>query len=147
MNIKGLLKKSLRKLTSSNNIDETSKRGSSKNSEAKYSVLIDGTSRKKKMDENTTTPSDSRSRGRKRMSFGKSVINIIHRLIILLIRMLCQFIYGEKGQSMPPIKNLILLDSAATLALKIRTKKVIFLSIPCPPLTNSFNFIRLLYLN
>lgn len=119
MNIKGLLKKSLRKVTGIN-IDETSHRSISnkKSSAAKYSVV---TENKKMTDLGRKT---ERAKGRKKMSFGKTVINILHRIIVLLIRMLCQFIHGEKGQSMPPIKNLILLDSATTLAFKIRTKKV-----------------------
>lgn len=61
---------------------------------------------------------------KKKMGFVKTVINIGHRFLVLMFRMLIQFLYGEKGESMPPIKNLILLDSATTLAYKIRTRKV-----------------------
>lgn len=61
---------------------------------------------------------------KKKMGFIKTVINIMHRFLVLMFRMLIQFLYGEKGQSMPPIKNFILLDSATTLAYKIRTRKV-----------------------
>lgn len=63
-------------------------------------------------------------KSKKKMGFVKSVINIVHRFLVLMFRMLIQFLYGEKGESMPPIKNLILLDSATTLAYKIRTRKV-----------------------
>lgn len=64
------------------------------------------------------------TKSKKKMGFVKSVINITHRFLVLMFRMLVQFLYGEKGESMPPIKNLILLDSATTLAYKIRTRKV-----------------------
>lgn len=36
--------------------------------------------------------------------------------------------YGEKGESMPPITDLLILDSASSLATKIRTRKVSGLS-------------------
>lgn len=64
------------------------------------------------------------SKPKKKMGFVKTVINIWHRFMVLMFRMLVQFLYGEKGEAMPPIKNLILLDSATTLAYKIRTRKV-----------------------
>lgn len=58
----------------------------------------------------------------------KSMITITHRLLIVFVRYFLTFIHGEKGASMPPIKNLILLDSATTLGYKIRTRKVSALS-------------------
>uniref|UniRef100_A0A336K9U2 CSON004845 protein n=1 Tax=Culicoides sonorensis TaxID=179676 RepID=A0A336K9U2_CULSO len=64
------------------------------------------------------------TKNKKSMGFVKGVINIVHRFLVLMFRMLIQFLYGEKGESMPPIKNLILLDSATTLAYKIRTRKL-----------------------
>lgn len=66
------------------------------------------------------------AKSKKKMGFVKTVINIWHRFMVLMFRMLVQFLYGEKGESMPPIKNLILLDSATTLAYKIRSRKVGF---------------------
>jgi fatty acid amide hydrolase 2 len=33
-------------------------------------------------------------------------------------------VYGEKGDKVPPVKNLLLLDPATVLAMKIRTRKV-----------------------
>lgn len=62
------------------------------------------------------------SKGR---SFGKICANILQRFISVFVRFLFKnVIYGEKGQSMPPIKNLLLLEPATVLAMKIRTKKV-----------------------
>ena len=61
----------------------------------------------------------------KQRSFGKMVANLFQRLLSVFIRFLFKYaIYGEKGQSMPPIKNLLLLEPASVLAMKIRTKKV-----------------------
>lgn len=67
--------------------------------------------------EDETTP--------KKRSFGKIVANLLQRFLSVFIRFLFKnVIYGEKGQSMPPIKNLLLLEPATVLAMKIRTKKV-----------------------
>lgn len=52
------------------------------------------------------------------------VINYIHAILEIVARFLFQLYNGRKGQQMPPIKDLILLDSATTIAHKIRTKKV-----------------------
>lgn len=62
--------------------------------------------------------------GTRSRSIVKTAISITHRLLTVLVRTFLTFIYGEKGNSMPPIKNLILLDSATTLGYKIRTRKV-----------------------
>jgi fatty acid amide hydrolase 2 len=60
----------------------------------------------------------------KRKSFGKTIGNIIHRFVAIIVRFIFKnFIYGEKGNKVAPIKNLLLLDPANTLAMKIRTKK------------------------
>lgn len=56
--------------------------------------------------------------------FTKSVTRIVHAFIELVVRCLMQIIYRGPGDSMPPIKDLVLLESASSLALKIRTKKV-----------------------
>lgn len=54
----------------------------------------------------------------------RATLRILYRLYDFLVKMLFTFIYGKTGRKMPPIRNLLLLDSASTLAYKIRTKKV-----------------------
>jgi len=71
-----------------------------------------------------TRKSSKKMTNKQPRSLAKTVLNIGHRLVAVFVRYLLVFIYGEKGESMPPIKNLILLDSATTLAYKIRTKKI-----------------------
>lgn len=56
--------------------------------------------------------------------FLKAIVNIIHRFVCLIGRFIFKKVYGEKGEKVPPVKNLLLLDPASVLALKIRTKKV-----------------------
>ncbi|KAL7034055.1 hypothetical protein ACKWTF_007831 [Chironomus riparius] len=61
----------------------------------------------------------------RRRPFFKTILNIVHRFVVLILRFIFKnIIYGEKGQSVPPIKNLLLLEPATTLAMKIRTKKI-----------------------
>ncbi|XP_062534223.1 fatty-acid amide hydrolase 2-B-like [Armigeres subalbatus] len=61
---------------------------------------------------------------RKPHSLGKTVLNVSHKFLVLLVRWFLRTIYGEHGQKMPPIRNLILMESASSLALKIRTRKL-----------------------
>ncbi|KAG5681224.1 hypothetical protein PVAND_010678 [Polypedilum vanderplanki] len=62
---------------------------------------------------------------KKKRSFVKIVLNIIHRFLTVIARFLYRnLIYGEKGKIVPPIKNLLLLEPASVLAMKIRTQKV-----------------------
>lgn len=61
---------------------------------------------------------------RKARSLLKTVINVGHKFLVLLVRWLSRTIYGEHGKRMPPITNLILMESATSLATKIRTRKV-----------------------
>lgn len=56
--------------------------------------------------------------------FFKAIANIIHRFICLIGRFIFKKVYGEKGDKVPPVKNLLLLDPATVLAMKIRTRKV-----------------------
>ncbi|GLV34494.1 uncharacterized protein CBL_09742 [Carabus blaptoides fortunei] len=49
---------------------------------------------------------------------------IIHSFVEAVMRFLLRLVYGGPGERMPPIKNLLLLESASSLALKIRTKKI-----------------------
>ena len=61
----------------------------------------------------------------RQQTFGKVIANLFQRLLSVFMRILFKYvIYGEKGQSTPPIKNLLLLEPASSLAIKIRTKKV-----------------------
>lgn len=57
-------------------------------------------------------------------SIATVILNLLHRFLGLCVRFIFAKIYGEHGQSMPPIKDLILLESATSIAEKIRTKKV-----------------------
>ncbi|XP_041781401.1 fatty-acid amide hydrolase 2-A isoform X2 [Anopheles merus] len=61
---------------------------------------------------------------RKARSLLKTVINVGHKFLVLLVRWLSRTIYGEHGKRMPPITNLILMESATSLATKIRTRKL-----------------------
>ncbi|XP_058837565.1 fatty-acid amide hydrolase 2-B-like [Topomyia yanbarensis] len=61
---------------------------------------------------------------RKSQSLLKTIVNVGHKFLVLLMRWLFKTIYGERGQKMPPIRNLILMESASSLALKIRTRKL-----------------------
>lgn len=51
------------------------------------------------------------------------ILNRIHRVLVVLFRCFYQYFLG-RGKSMPPIKNLILTESATSLAHKIRTRKL-----------------------
>lgn len=51
-------------------------------------------------------------------------MNFFHRFMMLCVRFVLTKYYGEHGESMPAINDLILLESATALAEKIRTKKV-----------------------
>ncbi|XP_059608648.1 fatty-acid amide hydrolase 2-A [Phlebotomus argentipes] len=50
--------------------------------------------------------------------------NLMHRFVVILVRTVMRFLFGTKGGAMPPIKDLNLLESATSLARKIRTGKV-----------------------
>lgn len=53
-----------------------------------------------------------------------TALNVAHKFLVLITRWFLRTIYGEHGQKVPPIRNLILMESATSLATKIRTKKV-----------------------
>uniref|UniRef100_U5EVA0 Putative amidase n=1 Tax=Corethrella appendiculata TaxID=1370023 RepID=U5EVA0_9DIPT len=77
--------------------------------------------------ENGTTKMDQsvkQSPQKPRRSLAKTCVNIIHKFLVLIVRCFLKYVYGEHGAKMPPIKNLILLESATSLALKIRTRKL-----------------------
>lgn len=52
------------------------------------------------------------------------VVWFLFGLIEMGTRFLFKWIYRSKGAAMPPIKNLVLLESATSIAKKIRTRKV-----------------------
>lgn len=51
-------------------------------------------------------------------------LNLLYRFLGLCVRFVLVKVHGEHGESMPAIDNLWLLESATSLAEKIRTKKV-----------------------
>lgn len=51
-------------------------------------------------------------------------LNLLHRFFCLCVRFILIKRHGEHGPSMPPIDDLLLLESATSIAEKIRTKKV-----------------------
>lgn len=56
----------------------------------------------------------------------RQILSVCHRLVELIVRgvsLLVAFIRGP-AESQPPIKDLTLLHSATTLALKIRNRQV-----------------------
>lgn len=53
-----------------------------------------------------------------------AVINVLQRLLVLFIRFIVVKVHGERGASVQPITNLIQLESATSLAHKIRTGNV-----------------------
>lgn len=57
-------------------------------------------------------------------NLARRVETFLHSLVCFVFRVIVTWIYGEKGQSMPPISDVTLLESATSLALKIRSKKV-----------------------
>uniref|UniRef100_A0A1Q3FKY0 Putative amidase n=2 Tax=Culex tarsalis TaxID=7177 RepID=A0A1Q3FKY0_CULTA len=53
-----------------------------------------------------------------------TALNVAHKFLVLIVRWFLRTIYGEHGQKVPPIRNLILMESATSLATKIRTRKL-----------------------
>nr|CAD7577834.1 unnamed protein product [Timema californicum] len=51
-------------------------------------------------------------------------MRLSHRFIEMVVRCLLQLIYRGPGEQLPPIQDLLLLDSASALAYKIRTRKI-----------------------
>lgn len=56
--------------------------------------------------------------------YTRATLRIVQGVIDVVVHWLFGFVYGGRGQSMPPIRDLTLLDSATSVALKIRTGKV-----------------------
>ncbi|CAG9864822.1 unnamed protein product [Phyllotreta striolata] len=57
-------------------------------------------------------------------SYKKAAIRIVHGVVEMIFHWLFGLVYGGKQKTMPPIKDLLLLESATSLARKIRTGKV-----------------------
>lgn len=51
-------------------------------------------------------------------------LNLFHRFLSLCVRFVLAKVHGEHGPSMAPIDDLLLLESATSIAEKIRTNKV-----------------------
>ncbi|XP_074040360.1 fatty-acid amide hydrolase 2 isoform X1 [Leptinotarsa decemlineata] len=56
--------------------------------------------------------------------YKRRIIRIVYGIIEMCFHWLFGLVYGGKGKSMPPITDLLLLESATSIALKIRTKKI-----------------------
>lgn len=54
-----------------------------------------------------------------------TIINVLHRLIVLLIRYVVKKKHGIHGQRVPVIDKTIHFESATSIAHKIRSQKVI----------------------
>ena len=65
--------------------------------------------------------------------FTKAVIRVVHGVVEVLFHFLFKLVYGGPGEQMPPIKDLLLLESASSIARKIRTRKVSFSLLPILP--------------
>lgn len=63
-------------------------------------------------------------RGKQKSQVAAYALTFLHRLCMVVGRFIFKFIYGDKGRAMPPITDLILTESATSLAAKIRTQKV-----------------------
>lgn len=55
---------------------------------------------------------------------GRAIGAYIFGMLQLFFRQIFRLIYGAKGESMPPITDAILLESATSLAKKIRSQEV-----------------------
>lgn len=53
-----------------------------------------------------------------------AVLNVVHRLLVLFVRFIVVKVHGDHGPSVQSITNLIQLESATSLAHKIRTRNV-----------------------
>lgn len=51
-------------------------------------------------------------------------LKIVYSIYEVVLHWLFGLVYGGPGQNLPPITDLLLLESATSLAYKIRTKKV-----------------------
>lgn len=59
-----------------------------------------------------------------RVSVFTMVLQYLYKILVISVRFLVVRIYGRHGQAMPPIIDPLLLESATSIANKIRTKEV-----------------------
>lgn len=74
----------------------------------------------------------TKNKNQNKMQSKRHILSTIHRLLELILRQIYLFFAFLKGpaQQQPPIKDLVLLNSATALASKIRNKQVnVYLSI------------------
>lgn len=57
--------------------------------------------------------------------FVNNCLRIFYGIIDVFFHWLFTLVYGKKGKTMPAISDLLLLESASSIALKIRNGKVI----------------------
>lgn len=65
-----------------------------------------------------------RHRARKGCSIGAFIGQLLFNFISKILRLIFQLIYGVKGEPMPAITDPVLLESATSLARKIRKQEV-----------------------
>lgn len=70
-------------------------------------------------------------------NFVKQGLKILRGILDVFFHWLFGLVYGVKGKTMPPISDLLLLESASSIAYKIRTGKVRFLVL----IINKIHFI------
>lgn len=56
--------------------------------------------------------------------YARATVRLLHAVVEVIVRCFFRLLYGRTGQKMPPIRDLLLLESASSIAYKIRTKKV-----------------------
>lgn len=69
----------------------------------------------------------------KKPTMVRKILKIVLSFFGVIMNVLFKLVYRTRGERMPPIKNLLLLESATSLAHKIRTKKISSLEV-----TNAF---------
>ena len=79
-----------------------------------------------KMDQDNVRNSktEKQTSDEKQNSLFQVTLNLVYRFIGVFVRFLMKNVFFGAGAVMPPINNLIILESANTLAMKIRTRKV-----------------------
>lgn len=59
-----------------------------------------------------------------RRSFVFRVLHLFHRYVCIFVRLVMVAFYGKHGESIPPIDDRLLLESATSIAEKIRKREV-----------------------
>lgn len=52
------------------------------------------------------------------------IVHLLHRYLCIFVRLVKVAFYGKHGESMPPIEDRLLLESATSIAEKIRLQQV-----------------------